>query len=121
MTLASRARRQAALAGDALADPATQLVQMLSAVPGVTEKAISNGLANGRSKVEPRYRELLEALGVAVYTTDRHGRITFYNEAAAAFWGRRPKIGEEWCGSWKLYWNDGTPLAHDECPMAIAL
>ena len=28
---------------------------------------------------------------------------------------------DEFCGSWKLYWPDGTPLPHDECPMAIAL
>jgi two-component sensor histidine kinase len=27
----------------------------------------------------------------------------------------------EWCGSWKLFWPDGTPLSHDECPMAMAL
>jgi PAS domain S-box-containing protein len=69
----------------------------------------------------PSYRQFLEALGVAVYTTDAQGRITFFNEAAAAFWGRRPEIGEEWCGSWKLFWPDGRPMNHDECPMAIAL
>jgi two-component sensor histidine kinase len=28
---------------------------------------------------------------------------------------------DEWCVSWKLYWPDGTPLSHDECPMALAL
>jgi PAS domain S-box-containing protein len=69
----------------------------------------------------PTYREFLESLGVAVYTTDADGRITFYNEAATRFWGRRPKIGEEWCGSLRLFWPDGTPLPHDGCPMAIAL
>lgn len=69
----------------------------------------------------PSYRQFLEALGVAVYTTDSDGRITFFNEAAADFWGRRPEIGEEWCGSLKLYWPDGRPMAHGECPMAIAL
>ncbi len=69
----------------------------------------------------PSSRQFLDALGVAVYTTDAAGRITFYNEAAAAFWGRRPEIGEEWCGSWKLFWPDGRPMPHDECPMAIAL
>src|SRR5690606_23915848 len=32
------------------------------------------------------------------------------------------EIGKStFCGSWKLYWPDGTPLPHDECPMAIAL
>jgi PAS domain S-box-containing protein len=69
----------------------------------------------------PRYREFLEALGVAVYTTDAAGRITFYNEAAATFWGRRPELGEMWCGSWKLFSTSGAPMRHDECPMAIAL
>ena len=69
----------------------------------------------------PTYRQLLESLGVAVYTTDADGRITFYNEAATKFWGRRPELGEEWCGSLRLFWPDGSTLAHDSCPMAIAL
>jgi len=64
---------------------------------------------------------LLEALPVAVYTTDAEGRITFFNQAAAELWGYRPALGSLWCGSWKLYWPDGRPLPHDECPMAIAL
>src|SRR4249919_510203 len=71
---------------------------------------------------ERRFRELLGALPAAVYTTDAAGRITYYNDAAAALWGHRPPLGtSEWCGSWKLFWPDGTPLSHDQCPMAIAL
>ena len=66
--------------------------------------------------------QILDALPVAVYATDPEGRITYYNEAAADFWGYRPVLGEAyWCGSFKLYWADGTPLPHDECPMAVAL
>jgi PAS domain-containing protein len=57
---------------------------------------------------------LLQALPVAVYTTDAKGRITFFNDAAAELWGRKPEIGtEEWCGTWRLYWPDGRPLPHD--------
>jgi PAS domain S-box-containing protein len=71
---------------------------------------------------ERRFRELLDALPAAVYTTDAAGRITYYNEAAAALWGHRPPLGtSEWCGSWKLFWPDGTPLPHEQCPMALAL
>lgn len=71
---------------------------------------------------ERRFRELLDALPAAVYTTDAAGRITYYNDTAAELWGHRPPLGtSEWCGSWKLFWPDGTPLAHSECPMAIAL
>ena len=66
--------------------------------------------------------QLLEALPVAVYTTDADGRITFYNRAAAELWGHNPELGSSrWCGSWRLYWPDGRPLPHGECPMAIAL
>ena len=66
--------------------------------------------------------EILDALPVAVYTTDAHGRITYYNQAAEDLWGHRPKIGsDQWCGSWRLFWPDGRLLPHDECPMAVTL
>src|SRR5689334_3431558 len=65
---------------------------------------------------------LLDALPVPVYTTDAEGRITYYNQAAAELWGCRPEIGSSrWCGSWRLFWPDGRPLPHAECPMALAL
>ena len=65
---------------------------------------------------------VLAGLPVAVYTTDAAGIITFYNEAAARFWGREPELFQEkWCGSLKLYWPDGTALPLDECPMAQTL
>jgi PAS domain S-box-containing protein len=75
-----------------------------------------------RQERDRRFRGLLEALPVAIYTTDPSGRITYFNEAAAEFWGQRPQLGSsEWCGSWKLFWPDGAPLAHPDCPMALAL
>ncbi|NTI32881.1 PAS domain-containing protein, partial [Rhizobium rhizogenes] len=56
-----------------------------------------------------KLEDILEALPEAVYTTDALGRITFYNKAATEMWGVSPKLGEsEFCGSWKLYWPDGT-------------
>ncbi|MFZ0729024.1 MAG: PAS domain S-box protein [Methylovirgula sp.] len=71
---------------------------------------------------ERRSRAGLEALPVAVYATDAEGRVTFYNSAAVDLWGRRPEIGRTmWCGSWQLYWPDGKPMPHDQCPMAVAL
>jgi len=66
--------------------------------------------------------ELTSTLPVAVYMTDADGMITRFNEAAASLWGRRPILGQDrWCGSWRLYQTDGTPLPHDQCPMAVAL
>ena len=93
-----------------------------TAVAGVVASAVADRLAVGDwSAAESGFRQLLEGLGVAVYTTDAEGRITFFNDAAAAFWGRRPDLGELWCGSYKLLWPDGRPMAHVECPMATAL
>ncbi|MEJ0028036.1 MAG: PAS domain S-box protein [Rhizomicrobium sp.] len=68
------------------------------------------------------FRKVLDELPAAIYTTDASGRITYYNRAAASLWGHSPPLGtSEWCGSWKLYWPDGTPLPHGACPMAIAV
>jgi two-component system CheB/CheR fusion protein len=79
---------------------------------------------NGEASIcgDRQFREVLEALPAAIYITDPAGRITYYNEAAARLWGRRPELGKsEWCGSWKLFWPDGRPLPHGECPMAMAV
>ncbi|WP_407113369.1 PAS domain S-box protein [Bradyrhizobium sp. LMG 9283] len=70
---------------------------------------------------EQRMRDLLEALPAAIYTTDAEGRINFFNRAAVEMAGRTPQPGDEWCVTWKLYWPDGSPLPHNECPMAVAL
>jgi PAS domain S-box-containing protein len=80
-------------------------------------------LAVGETREEDDYfRTILEALPAAIYTTDAAGRITYYNEAAAELWGVRPELGKsEWCGSWKLFWPNGEPLPHGDCPMALAI
>jgi PAS domain S-box-containing protein len=71
---------------------------------------------------ERRLYKLLQGLPAAIYTTDADGRITFYNDAAVTLWGCRPKLdSDRWCGSWRLYRPDGSPLPHDQCAMAIAL
>ena len=71
---------------------------------------------------ERRFREMIDALPVAIYTTDAQGRLTHFNPAAVEFSGRVPELGaDSWCVTWKLYRPDGTPLPHDECAMALAL
>ncbi len=66
--------------------------------------------------------DIINLLPAAVYTCDVEGRIIAFNEAAATLWGRRPEIGKDlWCGSWKIFRTDGTPLLLDACPMAVCL
>jgi PAS domain S-box-containing protein len=66
--------------------------------------------------------DLLNALPVAVYTTDVEGRITFFNQAAVALWGRTPRLGEDkWCGTHVSRWPDGQLIQSDDYPIAVAL
>jgi len=74
------------------------------------------------SEAENRYMQIMANLPIAIYTCDEYGYITEYNHAAAELWGRSPEIGKElWCGSWKIYRTDGSPMDLDSCPMAITL
>ena len=69
-----------------------------------------------------RLRELLEAIPIALYTTDAEGRVTFFNAAAAQLAGREPVLGSDrWCVSWRLSKANGENMPLAECPMAIAL
>lgn len=75
-----------------------------------------------RKQVERDLANLVEALPIAVYTTDSQGRITRYNQAAVDLWGSRPVLGKtRWCGSWRLYWPDGRPMPPANCPLAQCL
>lgn len=71
---------------------------------------------------EQHFREMIDALPAAIYTTDAEGRLTHFNPAAIKLSGRVPELGtDQWCVTWKLFNPDGTPLPHDSCPMAVTL
>jgi signal transduction histidine kinase/ActR/RegA family two-component response regulator len=66
----------------------------------------------------------LENLPAAAYTCDAAGTITFFNPKAAELWGREPRLNDpadRFCGSFKLYASDGTPIPHEQCWMALTL
>ncbi|WP_040592791.1 PAS domain S-box protein, partial [Mesorhizobium metallidurans] len=74
------------------------------------------------SRQDDQFHQILDSLPVAIFTTDRDGKITYYNRAAADLAGREPEIGkDEWCVTFRLFTPDGKELPHDECPRAIAL
>lgn len=76
----------------------------------------------GRLATELQWQGLLRELPVAVYMTDAAGRITFFNETAAKLWGYRPEIGKaRYNGALRLFRSDGTPLPHEEAPLARSL
>jgi PAS domain S-box-containing protein len=85
----------------------------------MSEKNGNNGAVDAN---EIAYRSLLSALPAPLYICDASGLITLYNEAAVELWGRRPELGKEsWCGSYRIFRPDGTPMPLELCPMGIAL
>ncbi len=80
--------------------------------------------ASARGGNDPQFRRLLEVIPLAAYTCDAEGLITFFNELAAAAWGREPKLNDpadHFCGSFRLFSTDGSLMPHNECWMAMAL
>ncbi|HKT54403.1 MAG TPA: PAS domain-containing protein [Caulobacteraceae bacterium] len=66
--------------------------------------------------------EALEALPAPIYVTDASGVVTHFNSACIGFTGRTPEAGKDrWCVTWRLYTDDGEPLPHAECPMAVTI
>jgi PAS domain S-box-containing protein len=99
--------------------PSGQPERMLGVCMDITDRKRAEEALEGS---EHRYRELVADLGVAIYTTDAEGHITLFNEAAADLWGRRPRLGQDrWCGSWRLYYPDGSRMPHEACPLAVML
>lgn len=73
-------------------------------------------------KREIGYRDILEDLPAAIYTTDVEGRITYFNRACVELCDPAPRLGvDRWCVCRKLLLPDGRPLAPEEWPVAVAL
>jgi PAS domain-containing protein len=78
----------------------------------------------GTPSITGRWQDILDILPAAAYTCDAAGLITYFNPLAESVWGRAPNLrdaGELYCGSHQLYLSDGTPIAHKQCWMALAL
>lgn len=74
--------------------------------------------------VELHFPRLLDRLPAAAYTCDAQGLITYFNQRAERIWGRRPTLNDpadRFCGSYKLYTAEGSPVRHDQSWMALAL
>lgn len=67
------------------------------------------------------FQVLFDLCPIAAYVINAAGVIVKFNDHATRLWGREPVLGdtdEKFCGSHQMYLLDGTPLRHDECPMA---
>src|SRR6188508_2296432 len=91
-------------------------------VPQSTEPGRASAMEWNDHQDHSRLQQMIDALPGAIYVTDAQGRLTQFNAAAVEFSGRLPQLGtDQWCINWRLYNPDGTPLPHDQCPMAQCL
>lgn len=87
----------------------------------VQQRSRAAGFEADRVPVE--FEQLLDALPAAAYTCDADGLITYYNQAAAEMWGRKPSLrdpADRYCGPVYLR-VEGALIGRDECWMAQAL
>jgi PAS domain S-box-containing protein len=104
-----------AVTSSTVRDSAGRFLYGIRVMQDITErKRIRDALRHS----ERQFRELLESLPAAVYTTDAAGRLTFYNQTAVELSGKEPQLGsDEWRVSWRLYRPDGTPMPIEEFPL----
>jgi len=111
--------RWVAVEGTVVRNTAGRPLRLMGVTRDVTErKRIEENLR----KHEQSLSDLLGALPAAIFTTDREGRLTYYNQGAVDLWGAAPVLGKD------KYWTnrricraDGTPMPREEHPTAIAL
>jgi PAS domain-containing protein len=90
-------------------------------VPDAFEERIARAVGAARESGDA-LEAAIGSLAAPIYVTDAEGWITWFNRACVDFAGRTPVAGtDRWCVSWRLYGEDGTPLPHAECPMAVAI
>jgi len=69
-----------------------------------------------------QFKSLLEDSPLAVYTTNEHGHLVFYNRAAVHILGRTPVLGEDiWHTFLRVFHPDGRPMNLSDSPMAKAM
>jgi hypothetical protein len=88
----------------------------------MNDAAINAGSSSAMGWLDAK---LIDLMPLAVYVCAApSGLIVRYNERAVELWGRRPHLGEtgeRFCGAYRLFWMDGTPLPHANTPMAQVL
>ena len=102
-------------------DPEGQLSRIAALTEDITDRKRAEEALQAS---ERRLNRLLDSLPTAAYTCDTDGLITYFNERAVELWGRSPRVNhpdDRFCGSFRMFELDGTPIQHERCGMAIAM
>ncbi|MEX0721620.1 MAG: GAF domain-containing protein [Balneolaceae bacterium] len=112
-------------------DPLKDFIFTFNPIPGendrtsgvfavATEK--SAGAGYHLEENEGLFREIINVLPMAVFTTDAKGLLTHYNKEAVKFSVKELELGsDKWYLNWEFYYPDGTRMPHEVCPIAVAL
>ena len=83
---------------------------------------LANMDGEGREAFDALLLPIARDLPIPVYLTDRTGRIIYHNDAAARLWNETPHPRHgQWCGSARLFSQDGAFIPWPESPMAAAM
>ena len=83
-----------------------------------------SSLAHAAAQDESLLRQTLDLLPAGAYLCNPDGLITYYNQHALNMWGRAPALNDpadRYCGSFRLFAENGTHVLHEECWMALAI
>jgi signal transduction histidine kinase/ActR/RegA family two-component response regulator len=75
-------------------------------------------------RTELQFYRMMNNLPAAAYTCNAEGLITYFNPQAVVLWGRTPRLNDEsdrYCGCYKAFRSDGSPISNTESWTARAL
>jgi PAS domain S-box-containing protein len=88
------------------------------------ERERQRQLAEETLQARDQMMRQLPLFPAAVCVCDQFGAVQLYNRAAVELWGCEPPdphASQSFCGSYLLFHPDGTPMPHNESPMAETL
>jgi PAS domain S-box-containing protein len=75
----------------------------------------------GTGAFEAINARFIDTLPVAACVCDRDGRLVHVNPRAVTVWGREASPADRFSGAYRLRHRDGSPMPHDQSPMAEVL
>jgi signal transduction histidine kinase len=106
-------------------DELGQLTRMFDQMAQTLElHELGRRLAEERLQTRDNMMREIPLLPAAVCVCDQSGAVELYNRTAAELWGCEPSdphANRRFCGSYRLFHPDGTPMPHGESPTAEVL
>lgn len=88
----------------------------------ITDTSTAAGSTEALAESEQRFRDMVEALPAAIFTSDADGKIAHFNTALVSLAHATPRLGQDqWSDVFTLRREDGALVGHNEKNLAAAL